>query len=246
MAYERQPHPRRAEITYGGNGPQTTLTYTYVYEDVATRASSAKIAIDASDGTALVASTAMTATASPSAQFTYVIDASDTDDYPLGEGYKVTIVVTYDSKTYTDTLWMDVVRRPMVPTLVDAGLQELEQETAHYKDDGETDWSKKIFAAWSMLMGRIRQKCTQDGYARPALIIGYDQLYETHRLWTLELLFFDRTNEGEGNAYKYEQYKEMRQQELDSALGTLSYSGSDAEDPGVPEPENFTGITLTR
>ncbi len=246
MAYERQPHPRRWELEYEGDGPGTTLRYTFVLDGKETRPTSAKIAIDNSGGTALVASTAMTLESSPSASLTYQVDASDTDDYPLGEGYKATIVTTYSSETYTDTIWFDVVRRPLWPTLRDDGLLELEQELGLYKDTGEVDWSKKIEAAWGRIVTRLRQKANQDGQIRPALIVGYDQLYETHRLWTCELIFRDRQGEGEGNLLKAEYYEAQRIQELDAALASLTYSVGDAEDPGAPEPDNFAGITLTR
>jgi len=246
VAYTDQDHPVRRELLYGGNGPQTVIPYTFVYEEAETRATSATIAIDNAAGTALLAATAMTLEASPSATFNHTVDCSDTDDYQLGEGYKATIAVTYDSKVYTDVLWFDVVRRPLTPTLSDSGLEELEQELALYKDTGETDWSKKIRAAWGRMLSRLRQKANQDGYIRPALIVGYDALYEAHRLWTLELIWADRLNEGEAQAYKYEMYRDERKQELDAALASLTYSVGDAEDPDVEERTNFSGIMLTR
>jgi hypothetical protein len=246
VAYTDQDHPVRRELLYSGNGPQTVIPYTFVVDEKATRATSATIAIEDSSGTALLAATAMTLEASPSATFNYTVDCSDTDDYTLAEGYKATIAVTYGGAVYTDVLWFDVCRRPLVPTLTDSGLEELEQELAHYKDTGETDWSKKIRAAWGRILSRLRQKANQDGFIRPALIVGYDQLYEAHRLWTLELIWADRLNEGEAQAYKYEMYRDERRQELDAALASLTYSVGDAEDPDVTERENFSGIMLTR
>ncbi len=246
MAYRRQPHPRRWEFLFGGNGPQTTLPYTFVLNGKKTRPTSATIAIDNSGGTALVAATAMTLEASPSATLTYTIDASSATDYPLAEGYKSTITVTHSGKTLIDTLFFDICRRPLTPTLTDDGLLELEQELGQYKDAGEVDWSKKIDASWGRIITRLRQKANQDGQIRPALIVGYDQLYEAHRLWTCELIMRDRQGEGEGNKFKADYYEAQRIQEMDAVLGSLTYASGDAEDPGAPEPVNFAGITLSR
>jgi len=241
MSVDYQPNRRRWELMYDCATAQNRYLYTVVQNGKEATATAVTIQIDNPAGTSVLAAADMTQDTGTDAQWYYDIDTDDTDDFPLDEGYKATITYTISSVDYIDTVYLDVCRHPLHFTTTDDDLIAAENELRNYKLSGETDWSAKIRRAEDKIRGRLRMKANQDGFARPALVVGFDQLQELHILWAIELIAQDQRD------YKMrDDYREQRKDELESALASLTYSADDADNPDVEDSDNFATVWSTR
>ena len=247
MAYEYISNTRRQEIRYNSaSGEDTRLYYRCLTgrPPAEVTPSSATITIFDSSGTTVQAATAMSIEGAPSPIVYHDVQTATigTSTLDLGEAYQAKITVTHSGGTFHDRVFFDVVRNPLRIQLSDDLLEDYESDLGQYKQPGESDWSRKIALATDYVHRRLRQKCTQDGYLRPALLIGADQVTHWAALVAIESIYRDQ----EGQEEKRNYYADMREQEEQLVLGSLSYSTDDSDDPGDPGETVATGFLVTK
>lgn len=244
MAYEHIRHTRRQEIRYNSSGAENRLAYRFTLGGKEKgAATTGNVALFNSSGTTILTSTTLTAEAAPSSIFYVDVSTSTSATaFALGEGYQAKFAITYEGETYNDRQFFDIVRNPLTINVSDDDLEAYESDLSQFKAPGQSDWSRKIQLGVDYVHRRLRQKSTQDGFGRPALLIGSGQVETLAILRTLEAIFRDI----EGREDKVLQYETLAGYEEEAVLSSLAYDRSDSENPGDKEEENFTGITLTR
>lgn len=140
----------------------------------------ATIAISNPAGTEIVSATAMTA-ALP--YFTYAVDTSDTDDYPLDERYIADILVTHSAKVYPYRVFFDVVRSPFVLMVGDDDIIAQFPSAGSRYPSGQTDYSKQLLLAFE----EIKTEILAQGF-RPALMVDPAQFRLPVIFLTLHIL----------------------------------------------------------
>ncbi len=245
MAYTHQPSPRRFEFKYECDTAQNRLLYTVIHPFTGKPATPSAITISVTDpgGTEVLAaaSIASNTVSGSDNQYYLDLDTTDTDDFPIAEGYRCEIIFTIDSEAHYDEVYADVVYHPLRFKLPPSKLWELESELERQFAPGKTDHSPKILAAEGMIRTEIRQATTQDGTLNPARLVGSEQLSEWHRALTLFLIFTDLSNKT-----KVATYAASTEYWKAGAMSVLSYSAAEQEDPGDPEEIDAGGVMLDR
>jgi len=244
MAYEHIRHTRRQEIRYNASGAENELAYRFtIGGKEKPAATTGNVLLFNTSGATILTSTTLSAQASPSSVFTINVNsAASVTTFALGEGYQAKLNITWAGQTYQDRVFFDIVRNPLHINLSDDDLEAYESDLSEFKAPGQVDWSRKISIAVDYVHRRLRQKSTQDGFGRPALLIGSGQVETLAILKALEYIFRDM----EGKDEKVIEYVELANMEEEAVLSSLAYDRSDSENPGDKEEENYTGITLSR
>jgi len=247
VAYEYVSTNRRQEIMFdAAAGEDTRLTYRVLAgrPPKETIATSATITLFTSTGTTIKTATAMTIEGSPSPVVYYDVATSTigATTIALGEAFQAKLTISHADGKFHDRIFFDVVRNPLRITLSDDLLTSYESDLAQFKAPDQTDWSRKCGLAVDYVHRRLRQQMNQDGNARPALLIGSDQVIHWSALYAVESILRDQ----EGRETDREVYTALREQEEALVLSNLAYSVSDAIDPGDPAPTNFSGFRITK
>lgn len=139
--------------------------------------------------------------------------------YPLYEDYSALWEFVSDDVSYADRQYFDVVKNKL-PCLIDTSdLQEIYPNIAnHLGSLGETDASKMVRRAWSVLLDRIRS-----GGNRPSLILDRARLVNPGLQLAAHFVCSALSRESDDIWDKRQEQHFKLYKELFAGLGTLKY-----------------------
>lgn len=221
----------RAEVRYNTASNNIITFGPFTVAGVAISSSAtATITITDPSGTALATDQAMTADLP---YFTYDIDTSTTASWPVDEGYKAVITVTYSSDDYLFVVPFDVVMQPFPCMVSDTDLATYFPDSANRKG-GLSNYSAQIIAAFEEVKAAILSK----GY-RPALLFDPQSFRPAIIYRTLAMLAKGVWKKEEGDRWEedYTDWMEQYRYWLDMALDGVSTRYDTDEDGKLSDSE---------
>lgn len=234
MAYERRRLGRQ-KVRYNSDNDDNPLVYQLIVDDAKVTPTSATIAIyKPGSTTAVLAATAMTKSGS---LLTYTVNTTTVANFPVDQGYRADIVVTYNALTYNRHIVFDVAKYLFVPDLAFDQLVALDDGIRGMQHDGDDDFSELIGACQDVLQARIESKVLEDERLLNELILDASRVSTAFRFLCLHQIWFNKGDQDRADKYE-ERYEEM----LEAVLSTMQYDSSqDGE-----EDSKIGGLTDTR
>lgn len=225
MAYE-QRRMGRQKVRYNSDNDDNALSYQLVVDGEKVTPDSATIAIyKPGSTTAVLAATAMTVSGT---LMTYTVDTTTVANFPVDDGYRADIVVTYDSKTWDRHIVFDVVSYLLDLNIGWDQLVAFDDGLRGGDHNGDEDLSPLIEACRDVLQTWIESKVLNDGALIENMILDNSRVATAARFYILYRYWFNKGAEG-----KYEKYKEDFDTIWDFVLSSIKYDNDqDGQESG--------------
>jgi hypothetical protein len=226
MAYESH-NIRRFKVRYDDNNADNPLTYQLVLNGAKITPTSATIATYDASGTAVLTATAMTASGT---LLTYSIDTTTESSYPVGNGYRARIVVTYGGVTYEDDVYFDVVKYLLrIPVGFDQ-LIALDDSVRAMEWNGDTDLSEIIEACRDEIQLRLETKALEDGELIENMLVDASRVAIPFRRYVLAQVLYAK-----GRDPQAERHQKTFEELFRAMLAGIKYDKNQdlAEDAGT-------------
>lgn len=215
MAYE-QRSLRRQKVRYSSDNDDNALTYQLVLNGAKVTPTSATIAVyKPGTSTAVLAATAMTVSGT---LMTYALDTTTTADFPLDEGYRADIVVTYGGVTYNRHIMFDVVSYLLRLDIGRDQLVALDDQLNAAEFGGDDDFSELIDACRDDLSVMIEAHVIDDDKLLENMILDSSAVSPAARYYILQQYF-----RAHGETDKADNYESKFKDLFRSALSTIRY-----------------------
>jgi hypothetical protein len=223
MAYEERRLARQ-KIRYNNANDELPLVYQMVVDGAKVTPDSATIAIyKPGSTTAVQAAAAMTVSGT---LLTYIEDTTTVADYPVDQGYRGDIVVTYDSKTWERHIIFDVATYVFIPNVGFDQIVALDDGIRGMAHDGDEDFSPLLEACRDDLQLMIESKIQGSGRLLEEHVLDPSRMaipfrhYVLHRIWA-----------NKGNTDKRDMYAESFDMLFEAATGSLQIdAGQDGQE----------------
>ena len=226
MAYEEKRLGRQ-KVRYNSDNDDIALVYQLLVDGEKVTPTSATIEIfRPGNATAVLAATAMTQAGT---LLTYNVTTTTVADFPVGNGYRAEIVVTYDSKTYSARIIFDVVKYILRLTVAFDQLVALDPSVRGYQHDGDEDLSPLINAARDDMQTDIEARVLADDKLIENMILDSSSVSVVARWYILWLIAMNMGKPGDIIDTRKETYDERWR----AVLATIRYDGDqDGEEDG--------------
>lgn len=195
-------------MRYNSNNDDNVLTYQLVINGAKVTPTSATIAISDPSGTEVLTATAMTKSGT---LLTYSVDTTTVADFPIDEGYRADIIVTYNAKTYDRHIMFDVVRYLFDPALGFDQLLALDGNIQGMKNASDETLANLIDACRDILQSDIEAKVLGDGKLLENMILDHTQIAVALRWRVLAQLYHNNSDEDRREYYEKNYWRQVRQ-----------------------------------
>jgi hypothetical protein len=192
MAFEHRRMGRQ-KVLYNSTNATNKLVYQLVIDGAKVTPTSATIAIDDPSGTEVLAATAMDAVSGTLMKYSVV--TTTVADFPIGEGYRADIVVTYSGATYNRTLVFDVVRYLFDVNIGFDQLVALDGELRGRHNDGDEDLSNLIDAVRDEVQSDLETKILEGDLLLENMILDNSRISLAMRRRVLAQVYENADNE---------------------------------------------------
>jgi len=214
MAYEARPL-RRQKVRYNDANDDCPLKTQLIVGGAKVTPASATITIyRPGNATALVGPVAMTVTGT---LLTYAPLTTTVASWPVEQGYRADVVVTYGAVTYPIHLVFDVEKYPLVFGLTRDSLLALDPTILGMDHAGDEDFSEPIEAAHDDLQLMLESKATEDGQLLESMILDGSRIAIPARYYVLHLIYFNK------DAERSDRYKNRFNELWASMLAGIKY-----------------------
>lgn len=229
MTYTQRP-VRRQRVRYDDANDDNVLTYQFTIGSEKITPTSATITIYAPGSTtALVSAAAMTVSGS---LLTYAVDTTTEASWPVGNGYRADIVVTYSSVTYPRHLIFDVVKYVLTLNCTRDTLLSIDSNILGMDHAGDDDFSAVIESCKDELQVLLEAKIIESKKLLKDMVLDYSGLELCLAYRVLSRVWRNAGNHDTANEYK-ENYEEMWQAITSSLLYDVNQDGTEDNKPGV-------------
>lgn len=232
MAFE-QKRTARQKVLYNSANATSPLVAQLILDGEKVIPTSATVAVygPGDPDTALLAATAMTLGASPATLLTYALDTTETDDFPLGTGYRAVVVVTYAAATYTLEYIFDVVRALVQMDITYDQLVALDSSIEGMKSAGDESLAPLIVKCHDVIQTALEAKIVRGRRLIENYILDTMGVSIAGQYWCIaHLLLAAKDRDG------YDTYYKMFGELLGEVLSTMPYdtaqSGSESNEAG--------------
>lgn len=237
MAYETK-HLRRQKVRYDDENDENLLVYQLVLDGEKVTPTSATITIYAPGSTtALVSADDMTVSGT---LLTYAVDTTTEASWPISQGYRADIIVTYSATTYPRHVMFDVCQYPFELTFGRDQLVAIDDQVANMDWNGDADLSELINAANDHIWNLIESRVLAGGRLLTEMILDHHRMNQPGCYWALAQLFAAKSNEE-----KRDWYNSLYESQIDAALNSIQYDQSqdgaeDAQMGGIQSIRLYT------
>ena len=185
MAYESNGLSRHT-ARYESNNDDNAIVFQLIRGGVKITPASATITVYApGNTTAVLGATAMTVSGS---LMTYAIVTTDTDDYPVGNGYRAHIIVTVGSVTHEDDIYFDVAKNVPSGAIGVDQLVALDERISGMENSADADFSEVIQAAWSECQFDIETRQSDGKQLKDSMVVDRVRLSVVVRHLVLSMI----------------------------------------------------------
>lgn len=168
MAYESR-HLRRQKVRYNSTNATTPLSTQFVLAGAKVAPTSATITIYApGNSTALVSAAAMTVSGT---LLSYAPDTTTVASWPIEEGYRAELAITYGGAVYSQTLIFDVCKFVLNLGITRDQLLALDEGVRAAEHAGDEDFSEVIEAVRDELQLLLETRAIDGGHAVENMVV---------------------------------------------------------------------------
>lgn len=225
MAFENYQMGRQ-KVLYNNANDDNPVVYQLKVDGEKVTPTSATIEIyKPGSTTAVLAATAMSKSGT---LLTYSVDTTTVADFPVDEGYRGEIVVTYNSLTYDAQIVFDVAKFLLRYQVAWDQLVALDDSIVGMKHNGEEDLSPLIEACRDDLQADLESKIVKGKALKENYILDDSRVSSVFRLFILAQLHLNK-----GNMDHYEIYFERFQHLKNAVLSAIKYdTDEDGQESG--------------
>jgi len=218
----------RQKVRWDSANDDNLLRYQLVVDGAKVTPTSATIAVyKPSSTTAVLSATAMTVSGS---LLTYALSTTTTASFPVDEGYRGDIVVTYSSATYNRTILFDVVKYLLDLNIGFDQLVAFDDGIRGAAHDSQESLYPLIEACRDVIQLRIESKVIEDGQLVENMILDSSKVAVPAIHYILSRHWFNKGDKDRADKYERE-YENM----LRAVLSTIKYDkGQDGVEDAQP------------
>ena len=206
----------RQKVRYDSANDDNLLRYQLVVDGAKVTPTSATISIyKPSSTTALISAVAMTVSGS---FLTYQVQTTTEASWPVANGYRADIIVTYSTKTYDRTVLFDVVKYLLDLSIGFDQLVAFDDGVRGMLHDGQEDLYPLIEACRDVIQLRIEAKVLEDGQLIENMILDSSKVAVPALFYILHRLWFNKGDKDRSDKYERD-YENM----LRSVLSSIKY-----------------------
>ncbi len=222
--YEQRPM-RRQRVRYNDANDDNKLVYQFAIDGAKVTPTSATISIYASGSTtALVSAAAMTASGT---LLTYAVDTTTTASWPVANGYRADVIVTYGGVTYPRHFIFDVVKYVLKLNVNRDTLDAIDSAIQGMEHGGDEDFSPLIEFCKDEIQARIEAKVVEDRKLLQDMVLDYSGLEVCLAYRVLAQIW-----QNNGDTVRSESYKKQSDMLLSTVLSTMGYDQSQTGSEG--------------
>lgn len=215
MAYE-QRNQRRQKARYDHANADNKFKYQLVLDGQKVTPTSATITVySPSSTTAILAATAMTVSGT---LLTYSLDTTTEATFPIGEGYRAELAITYSAVVYKRHFIFDVVKYLLDINVGYDQLVAYDDSIRGMEHDGDEDFSALIESCRDHLQAKIETKIIEGDKLIENAIIDNSLVSIAAKVYILWRIFFNK-----GMHERASQYRADFDELWPSVLNTIKF-----------------------
>jgi len=215
MAYE-QRNLRRQKVRYNDDNDDNKLEYQLVLDGAKVTPTSATITIyKPGSTTAVVSAASMTLSGSV---LQYAPDTTTVANYPVDEGYRADLAITYSGVVYKRQLVFDVAKYLLDLNIGYDQLVAFDDSIRGMTHDGDEDFSELIESCRDVLQTRIESKVLEDGRLLENMILDNTRVATCARFYILSRIYMNK-----GDLERHDLYRNDFDQLFDAVLNSIQY-----------------------
>ena len=215
MAYE-QRNLRRSKVRFNDDNDDNPLEFQLVIDGAKVTPTSGTITIfKPGSSTAVVTTASMTLSGSV---LKYAVNTTTTANYPVDEGYRADLAITYSGVVYKRQLVFDVAKYLLDLNIGFDQLVAFDDSIRGMTHDGDEDFSELIEACRDVLQTRIESKVLEDKRLLENMILDHSRVASAARFYILSRIYLNK-----GDLERHDLYRNDFDQLFDAVLNSIQY-----------------------